>query len=212
MQPWRDSEYDAVILKLGVTLVNIFMPREVRKNPGDLLTVGDIAKALTPTGRDLEKIVGLVRHYHKQSYLKPVAKETEGRQSFLYLPDQCLVAEMLIRMGEMGVADTDSALAVSRLFNVWRRDDYEGSKPPAPTPGMHIIRQYEQGARDWYAELWVLARNGRLTKTGRLHAIERGEATAWEYTVGDYEKRSYFSVDLTGVLDRIHPRTRRTIN
>lgn len=194
--------------------MNIYMPREVRKNPGDLLTVGDIAKALTPTGRDIEKVVSLLRHYHKQSYLKPVARETEGRQSFLYQPDQCLVAEMLIRMGEIGVADTDSGLAIGRVFNAWRPDDYEGDRPPRHTPGMHVLRQYEEGARDWYCELWVLARkdSGRLVKTARLHAVERGEATAWEYPMEKYEKRSFFSVDLTGVLNRVHPRNRPTVN
>lgn len=117
-------------------------------------------------------------------------------------------------MGEMGVSDEDAALAIGRALNAWRADDFEGDKPPRYTPGMHVLRQYEEGARDWSLELWVLAEkdSGRLVKTARLHAIERGEATAWGYPIEKYEKRSVFAVDLVGVLDRIHPRNRPTVN
>jgi len=193
--------------------MNIHHVREVRRNPGDLLTSADIAKAITPVGGDLQKVADLVNYYRTQEYLWPVARETEGRKAWLFLPDQCLTCEVLIRMGELGVSDAEAVQAVNRLVNVWRADDFD-DKPPAITPGMHVIRQYEQGARDWSLELWVLARadSGRLVKTARLHAIERGEATAWEYPIDKYEKRSVFAVDLIGVLDRIHPRHRQTVN
>lgn len=194
--------------------MSIFHVREVRRNPGDLLTSADIAKAVTPIGRDLQKVADLVNYYRTRSYLRPVARETEGRKAWLFLPDQALVAEVLIRMGEMGVSDEDAALAIGRALNAWRADDFEGDKPPRYTPGMHVLRQYEEGARDWSLELWVLAEkdSGRLVKTARLHAIERGEATAWGYPIDKYEKRSVFAVDLVGVLDRIHPRNRPTVN
>lgn len=189
-----------------------FMPREVRKNPGSLLTIADLATAVTPVGGDREKMISQLRHYAKQGYLHPVAKETHGRQSYLYLPDQCLTAEVLVRMGEFGIAKVDAAQAASRAIFTWREGDYQGDQPPARTPGLHVIREYESGVKDWALELWLLhSPSGNPIFTARLFARERLQATGWEF--GDnLEQRSVFAVDLGSVLDRIHPRNRQTVN
>lgn len=189
-----------------------FMPRKVRKNPGSRLTIADLATAVTPVGGDREKMISQLRHYAKQGYLHPVEQETEGRQSYLYLPDQCLTAEVLVRMGEFGIAKVDAAMAASRAIHVWRIGDFDGDTPPADTPGMHVIREYEVGVKDWALELWFLrSPSGNPIFTARLFARERLQATGWEF--GDnLEKRSVFAVDLGSVLDRIHPHNRPTVN
>jgi len=194
-----------------------WIPKAVPKNPGDLLTMADIAKAITLPGQEIEKVASKVRWYARQGYLHPIAKETAGRKSYLYLPDQCLTAEILIRMGEFGinVAKGETSHAAWRAITVWRSEDFPGSHPPAISPGMHVIKEYEAGVRDWTFELWSFAHreSGRLRFDARIAANQRGEGSNFSVRREDgFEARAVFAVDLIDVLDRIHPRNRPQVH
>ncbi|UWQ10237.1 hypothetical protein K3X41_09925 [Aliiroseovarius crassostreae] len=183
------------------------IPKSVRKAPKDLLTIGQIADVVTPTGVDKKKRTDLLRWYRAQGYLTAVARETEGRQSYLYLPDMILLAEILFRMGEFGISSKDAAQAARLAISQWNEADFEGDAP-ALTPGMHVIRDYEAGQRDWTFELWsfVHPKNGRVAFQGRIAANQRGQGTVLLKTQNSpYEVRAVFAVDLIDVLDRVHP-------
>ncbi|WP_417809942.1 hypothetical protein [Thioclava sp.] len=183
------------------------IPKTVRKAPKDLLTIGQIADIVTPTGVDKKHRTDLLRWYRTQGYLNAVARESEGRKSYLYLPDQILLAEILFRMGEFGIASKDAANAARLAISHWNEDDFE-DEAPALTPGMSVIRDYEAGERDWTFELWsfVHPKNGRVAFEGRIAANQRGQGTGLLMTRNaPYEVRAVLAVDLIDVLDRVHP-------
>ena len=190
--------------------------QEIARNPGNLLTANDIAKAVTSPGRDLKKTFDLIRYYAKSGYLHPVARETEGRKSYLYQPDQVLSAEILLRMGDFGVSDANAANAAWRAITIWRREDFDGPKPPAFSPGMHVILEHQAGVRDWTFELWLFRHATRDQKrySARLAANQRGEGTGFDtYKADGFEARSVFAVDLIDFLDaRSHHLAPRQVN
>lgn len=184
------------------------IPKRVRKAPKDLFTIGQIAEIVTPTGADKKHRSDLLRWYRTQGYLNAVARESAGRQSFLYLPDQILLAEILFRMGEFGIASKDAANAARLAISHWNEADLPDGEKPALSPGMHVIREYEAGVRDWTFELWsfVHPKKGWVAFEGRIAANQRGEGTVLLNAQNSpYEVRAVFAVDLIGVLDRVHP-------
>ncbi|MBR9893819.1 hypothetical protein GYB14_19160 [bacterium] len=188
------------------------VPKKVRRNTGGLMTIADLAEVVTPPGKDKAKVADQLRWYLRQGYLTPVAQEEEGRKAFLFLPDQALVAEVLFRMTEFGIADTEAGLAANHAFNVWREDDLPEGQPPHHSPGIMVIRDYEAGHRDWSFELWcfIEVTTGQKRFHARLAANQRriGTSLRWGKENG-HDPRAVFAVDLVDVLDRIHPRNRK---
>jgi hypothetical protein len=184
--------------------------KEVRKNPGDLLEIGKIAEAVSYPGENKKRVADRLRWYMNQGYLTPVARETMGRKAWLFLPSECLVAELLARLNEFGVAEKKAAQAVTIALSHWRKDDCPEGKPHV-SPGMHVIKQYEDGHRDWNFELWLFSnpQTGKTHFEGRIAANQRQEGTTLTFTANkEYEARGVFAVDLVQVLDRIHPSRR----
>lgn len=185
----------------------IFMPKPVPRNPGDLFDVGMMAEALLYPGQDKLKLTDKLRWFLAQGHLTPVAKETEGRQAYLFLPDQMLVAEVLLRLQEFGALKPETGEIVRRSLSHWNEAD-KPSDAKWGGPGMHIIRDYEAGARDWTFELWsfVNPENGHVRFEGRIAANQRELGTQLFVTRDQqFKVRAVFAVDLIDVLDRIHP-------
>lgn len=184
------------------------IPKAVRKNPGDLFTIGQIADIVTPIGAKKKRRSDLLRWYRTQGYLTAIARESEGKKSYLYLPDQILLSEILFRMGEFGIGSKDAANAARLAISHWNDADLPDGNPPALTPGMHVIREYEAGERDWTFELWsfVHPKTSRVAFQGRIAANQRGEGTTLSMAQNaPYEVRAVLAVDLIDVLDRVHP-------
>ncbi|MEM6890264.1 MAG: hypothetical protein AAF636_19335 [Pseudomonadota bacterium] len=196
------------------------VPKNVRRNPGGLLTVAEITEAVAWPGADKTKLANLLRWYVRQGYMFAFAKEAEGRKSYLFLPDQVLVADVLLRMREFGVAHgegdpkapSNPTFTVWQAFSVWKTDlDYPGDKPPHVSPGMMVIEEYEQGQRDWTFELWSFLnpKTGEVRFESRLAANVRKLGTdLYNRLNGDQSARAVFAIDLIDVLDRIHPRNK----
>lgn len=195
------------------------VPKKVRRNPGGLLTIAEIAEIVAWPGADKPKLANLLRWYVRQGYFFAFAKETEGRKSNLFLPDQVLVAEVLLRLREFGIAHTEgspknpanSTFAVWQAFSVWKDREYPGDEPPHVSPGMMVIEDYEQGERDWTFELWSYLNptTGEVRFEGRLAANLRKLGTDLNKRLHEEQSaRAVFAVDLIDVLDRIHPRNK----
>lgn len=194
--------------------------KKVRRNPGGLLTISDIADAVAWPGSDKPKLANLLRWYVRQGYFFAVAKETEGRKSNLFLPDQALVAEVLLRLREFGISHSEAdakdqsnaTFAVWQAFSVWKKQDLPDSEPPHVSPGMSVIADYENGIRDWTFELWSFLNpgTGEVRFEGRLAANQRMLGTDLNERLNkDQNARAVFAVDLIEVLDRIHPRNKK---
>lgn len=180
--------------------------RPIPRNPGQWLTIADVANAVAIPGRAKPDMIALVRHWAKQGLLHPSYKETQGRGSYLYSPEQVLTAEILVAQHESGVRDTDAQRAAWQLICQWRSEDLAGRRL-APTPGAHVIMEYEAGARDWTAEIWTFRQRetGQIVFDGRLAANQRGEGTSLrDHAAGGFEPRAVFAVDLIDFLDRRH--------
>jgi hypothetical protein len=190
--------------------------KKVRRNPGGLLTIAKIADLVAWPGSDKAKLTNLLRWYVRKGYFFAVAKETEGRKSNLFLPDQALVAEVLLRLREFGISHSDAApkdpsnptFAVWQAFSVWKDREYPGDEPPHVSPGMKVIEDYEQGERDWSFELWsyLNPKTGEVRFECRLAANLRRLGTDLDNRLNEEQTaRAVFAVDLIDVLDRIHP-------
>ena len=178
----------------------------VPTNPGHFLTVQDIAAAVTSPGRDKGQIAGMIRHYLKSGYLHPFKRESAGRKAWLFLPCQVLVAEVLLRMGEFGISDADATTAAWNALTIWRHGDARSFETLPRTPGLHVIYDYEAGARDWTLELWLFRHaDGRKVYDARIAANQRGEGTTLrDHAAGGFVPRAVFAVDLIDFLDQRH--------
>lgn len=180
-----------------------FIIKEIDRNPGSYLTTATIADAVTIPGRSRVQTVETVRHFAKVGLLLPARRETEGRQCYLYGQEQVIAAEVLIRQLEAGVRDRAAQQAVFRAINVWKEDDFEGGRP-APSPGAHMILDYEAGARDWTVEVWSFRHReyGQVRFSGRISANQRGQGTTLDVFKKDgFDARAVFAVDVIDFLD-----------
>ncbi len=189
------------------------IPKQVRKNPGDLLTIGDLADAVAYPGEDKKAVTDRLRWYMRQGQLTPIAQETEGKRAFLFLPGEILVAEVLVRLNQFGISGNGAAQAVAMAFNFWRDGDAPDNKYPAITPGQHVIREYEGGSRDWVFDLWLFATpTGEKLFQGRFMSRPTAEGTNVTHPGPQYEARAVLSVPMTDILDRVHPSRRAARN
>jgi hypothetical protein len=180
---------------------SVFYAKPIARNPGDFLTVADIATAITPPGADREKMISHVSYCARMGYLMATYRETEGRKAYLYPVSTILVAEALLRLFELGVSDAAAARAVSNAFYVWKEGDPSLSYPPAAL----VLHEYVKGVQDWTLEVWTLRHDtGRVVHTARLYMPQRQRGFGLGYDLRDYAQRAVVAIDLADVLDRIN--------
>lgn len=182
--------------------------KQIDAVPPGLLTTNDIVLAVTSPGRDHVQTASMVRHFQKVGYIHPVARVRTGRRPYVYTPDQILSAEVLLRLGEFGIADANAMHAAWFAISIWKDIDFDAAPPPSRSPGAHVIKQYKQGARDWSFELWLFRdmQTGQRRYEARIAANQRAEATSMvALRDTNFKARSVFAVDLVDFLDdKIH--------
>ena len=185
-----------------------FMLKQVRKNPGQYIDIGTMADTLLYPGQDKRKLSDKLRWFMKNGWLTPVARETHGKQSHLFTPDQYLVADVLLRMADFGIANPNASQAARLALDHWKQADIPDITQVSDSPAMEVIRDYEAGHRDWTFELWTFVNhangnvrfNGRITANVRTMAVSLPAMNDTSHSVG-----AVFAVDLIDALDRIHP-------
>lgn len=180
---------------------SIFFAKPIPRNPGNLLTVADIATAITPPGADRGKMISHVSYCARMGYLIAPFRETEGRKAYLYSAATILVAECLLRVFELGIAEASVCRAVSNALYGWKEDE-----PQLPlSPAGLVLKQYVQGFQDWTLEVWTLRHDaGQVVHAARLYMPQRNHGFSLGIDLKDFSQRAVVAIDLSDVLDRIN--------
>ncbi|GGL52174.1 hypothetical protein [Wenxinia marina] len=187
------------------------MYQPVTKNPGAYLTAGELADVILHDHEDKAAVADRLRWYFKQGYLTPAARETEGRKSWLFQPEEALVADALTRLHRFVGNNDRAARAVMLALSGWRVGDRpEGMEAEfEATPARHVIAEYVAGHRDWNLEVWAFYRpdNADLHFEARIMTLAKREGTTLGFTSNkNYVVESVWAIELTPALDRFYPK------
>ncbi|APZ54100.1 hypothetical protein [Salipiger abyssi] len=179
------------------------------------ITTDKAARSLAEAGLPVDKASVYFRNLTRAGLVHPYSRQKTGKKAYYFKPDQIVIAAVLWRMAEAGIAGEElrkaASQAASRAMSTWRAEDLgmtqedmqAGRFPLVPSsPALAALVAYIQGRRGFSFELMTQ----RNRKTGDLwHSARIGNANGGftNFTLqkhDDWENRSVFALDLDNVL------------
>lgn len=189
------------------------IPPTVPHRPPGLIDCAQITDTLIFPGQDRQVVYDQVRGLLIAGHLHPSAREERGKRTFLMLPENMLIADVMLQMRDYGMRGSDDPKSDPFVAAGLALRGWVGGKPDRAvrSPAAHVIAEYEIDVRGWVFELWSFrhAKRDLVQFEGRIHHVARHQATDLRHGENpNWTPRGCFAVDLTDALDRWHPHGR----
>jgi hypothetical protein len=176
----------------------IFVPETDADEKG--ITTARAAEILAEPGLPLRKAKDFWRNCATAGLVHPYTRLRSGTKPYLYRADQLVIAGVLQRVAEAGLADGRLRHKVSHTLHAWNADDKPEGGPRSPA--MWVLVAYAAGLRGFSFEIRSCrhAERGTFDYACRLRHASAGQGTNFHLDPIEWPVRSAWVTDVDSVL------------
>lgn len=185
-----------------------FVP-EINADVGKIQT-DQAARTLAEPGFPIDRASAYFRNLMAAGLIHPYSRQPNGKRAYYFRPDQLVVAAILNRMSDAGIAGEKQRHAASLALQSWRNEDLKrteadiqsGALLSVPrSPAMWALIQHIQGVDGLNFEMltWHNPKTGQKRFSARVRNID-GNGTNFLVPGENWVRRSVFAIALDDVL------------
>jgi hypothetical protein len=178
------------------------------------------ARILAEPGFPITRASAYFRNLAAAGLIHPYSRQPSGKRAYYFRPDQLVIAAVLSRMSEAGIAGEKQRHSASLALSAWNDKDLAQMKEESPlseiegvprSPAMWALVEHMSGKRNLSFEQVTLHSNksGQKTYSSRVRSIDprikddKGKGTNFISQPEGWVRRSVFALDLSDVLSHL---------